>query len=158
MKRFSLKTKVAAAGLAIGLVGGAGIAYAAWSASGTGNGAAQAITANAITVNAGTAVADLYPGGPAGAVKLVVSNPNPYAVTLTGASYGTPVSLNTGACASSNIAVDASAPTTVNVALAANATNVAVSIPGVLDLDHGAGNGCQGVGFTVPVTLSGSQN
>ena len=139
----------------------AGIAFAVWSASGSGSGAGAATVAQSLTVTAITpsgAAASLYPGGPAGQVYFTVANPNPYAVTITGLQWGTPVSTNVTACASSNISLDANAPTTVSISIPANApAGTAYQINGVLDLAHSAPNGCQGVAFDIPVTVTGSQ-
>jgi len=147
----------AAAGIVT--IGAAGIvAYAAWTANGTGSGSAKALTAQTITATAASGTADLYPGAPAGTVYFTLTNPNPYAVTMTGVTYGTITSSDPTHCAASNASVDASAPATVSFVLAANASNVSESIPGVIDLAHTAGDGCQGVSFTVGLTLSGSQN
>src|SRR5918996_4584183 len=66
-----------------------GIAFALWSSNGAGSGSAKALTAQTVVVNAVTGAADLYPGGPAGAVSFTLTNNNPYAITfdeLTAAS------------------------------------------------------------------------
>jgi hypothetical protein len=149
---------VATATAAVGI--GAGIAVAAWTTSGSGSGAGAATTAQSLVVTEVTptgAAASLYPGGPAGPVFFNIQNPNPYAVTITGVSWGTPVSSDTTTCASSNISIDANAPTTVNISIPADSTASDVEISGVLDLAHSAGNGCQGVGFIAPVTVTGTQ-
>jgi hypothetical protein len=142
------------------LVGG-GVALAAWSVSGSGTGSGAATIAQSLTLTASTptgANASLYPGGPPGAVDFTVTNPNPFAVTITGVTWGTPTSGSTSLCSSSNISLDAGAPTTVSISVPANATGGTVySIAGVLDLAHGAGNGCQGVSFNVPMTASATQ-
>jgi hypothetical protein len=138
-----------------------GIAYAVWSASGSGNGSALAYTGQTITVNAvalSSSAASLYPGGPAGNVYFTVTNPNPYAIKITNVAWGTPVSSNPSACASSLISVDSSAPTTgLNLTVAANGTSSAVQVNNVLDLSSSATDACQGNAFTVPVTVSGQQ-
>ena len=61
-----------------------GVIVAAWSTTGSGNGYAKAGTASALTIGDASAatVGDLYPGG-SGAVKLKVTNPNPFAVRIT---------------------------------------------------------------------------
>src|SRR5688572_13700370 len=69
---------VVAAIAGVGLL--TGIAFALWSADGSGGGKATALTALTVSVNAGTGAPDLYPGGPAGAVYFTLSNSNPYAV------------------------------------------------------------------------------
>jgi hypothetical protein len=101
--------------------------------------------------------ASLYPGGPAGPAFFNIQNPNPYAVTITGLAWGSPTSTNTSSCASTNISLDAGAPTTVSISVPAASTASDVQVNGVLDLAHTAGNGCQAVSFTVPVTVTGAQ-
>lgn len=134
------------------------IAYAAWSANTSGNGEAVATVAQAITISPNsTGAATLYPGGPAATIFFTASNPNPYAVNFTAVSYGTPFSTSPTQCASSNISLSPTAPSTVSVSLPAGASNVALSIPGVLVLAHSAPDGCQGVGFQVSVQLTGSE-
>ena len=99
----------------------------------------------------------IYPGGPAGPVFFNIQNPNPYAVTITGLAWGVPTSTNVSTCVSTNISLDAGAPTTVSITVPAASTASNVQVNGVLDLTHSAGNGCQGVAFTVPVTVTGAQ-
>ena len=138
-----------------------GVAYAVWTVGGSGAGSGAATVANNLTLTALTpsgAAASLYPGGPAASVYFQVANPNPFAVTITGLTWGTPTSLNTTACPNSNISLDAGAPTTVSISIPANATaGTAYQIPGVLDMAHTAPNGCEGVGFDIPVTVSATQ-
>lgn len=140
---------------------GSGVALAVWNVTGSGSGSGAATVAQNLTVTAITPsgpAASLYPGGPAGPVYFTVANPNPFAVTITGISWGTPTSANTTACANSYISLDAGAPTTVSISIPANATaGTAQQINGVLDLAHSAPNGCQGVAFDVPLTLTAVQ-
>jgi hypothetical protein len=136
------------------------IASAVWSTSGAGSGAGGATVAQGLVVTAVTPsgpAASLYPGGPAGQVYLTIKNPNPYAVTVTSLAWGTPVSTSTTTCPSSNISVDANAPTSASIPIAANTTSGALQINNVLDLAHSAPDGCQGVTFDVPVTVTGVQ-
>lgn len=148
---------IIAFGVATGAIGAAtGVAFAVWTVSGSGTGAGAASVAQSLTLTASTptgANASLYPGGPAGPVQFQVSNPNPFSVTITGVTWGTPVSTSTSQCASSNISLDANAPTTITgVSVPANSTTTTGLINGVLDLSHAAGNGCQGVTFDIPIT------
>lgn len=144
-----------------GLLVGTGVAFAVWTVTGSGNGAGAATVANSLTITAVTpsgAGAVLYPGGPAGQVYLTVANPNPFAVTITGFAWGTPVSANTTACPNSNISLDANAPTTASISIPANApAGTAYQINGVLDLAHSAPNGCEGVSFIIPLTVTAVQ-
>lgn len=155
------KLTVLTAATAALAVAGTGIALAVWTVSGSGSGAGAATVAQNLTITAITpsgAAASLYPGGPAGSVYFTVANPNPFAVTITGIQWGTPTSDNTTTCPNSNISLDASAPTTVSISIPANTTaGTAYQVPGVLDLAHSAPNGCQGVGFNIPLTVSATQ-
>jgi hypothetical protein len=138
----------------------AGIASAVWSASGSGAGGAAATVAQNLTVTAVTPTgsnASLYPGGPAGPVQFQVANQNPYAVTITGVSYGTPSSLNPAACASSNVSVATGAPTTLSLSIPANSSASTQTINGVVQLAHAAPDGCQGASFNVPLTVTGAE-
>jgi hypothetical protein len=163
LERIIMKTRKLFIGIAAAttaVVAGSGVAFAAWSASGSGSGAGAATVAQSLIVTPVTpsgAGASLYPGGPAGPVFFNIQNPNPYAVTITGLSWGTPTSTNTTTCPSTNISLDAGAPTTVSIAAPAASTASDVQVNGVLDLAHSAGNGCQGVAFDVAVTVTGAQ-
>ena len=142
------------------LLAGAAIVYAAFTATGTGSGRATAVTAQSITITAtACAAADLYPGGPAGAICFTLHNPNPYAVSFNGVAYPSAVVSNSSTCAASNVSIATSAPTTLTPAITvgAGATSGTLSIAGVLQMASTAPNGCQGATFDVPVTLSGTQ-
>ena len=155
------KKLVIAAGVTVGIAAGAaGVSYAVWSASGSGTGTGAAAVAKGLTVIAQTptgANASIYPGGPAGPVQFYISNPNPYPITITTVSWGTASSGDTTTCANSNISVDTNAPTSVSLAVAANGASGPFTISGVLDLAHSAGDGCQGVSFNVPMTITGTE-
>lgn len=159
--KFRKKLIIGIAAVTGALGAGSGVAFAVWTIGGSGSGTGAATIASSLTVTAYTptgAAANLYPGGPAGQVDFQVANPNPFAVTITGVTWGSPASTNTTSCATSNIALDGSAPTTVSISVPANATAGTVyNVPGVLDLAHTATNGCQGVAFTIPMTVTATQ-
>jgi hypothetical protein len=133
----------------------AGVAFALWSADGSGQGSATTATAQSLTVTAASTGAGIYPGGPAGAIGFEVTNPNPYDVRLTSVSYG---ALGTGGstCAADHVTLSGSAPTTVDLLVPAG-ESVAAEIPGVLSLATAAGDACQGVPLTVGLSFTGSQ-
>jgi hypothetical protein len=133
---------------------GAGVAFAAWTQTGTGSGQAQAKTAVASTITAGTAVADLYPGKTGGNVVFTVNNPNDYPVTFTSLAAGTVTSSDPTNCPASNVTV--TSPATVSIAVPAGATSAAQTVGGVTNMLAAAPNGCQGVTFTVALTLTGA--
>src|SRR5690349_266885 len=93
-------------GSAVVAVSGAGVAYAAWTASGTGAGYAKAGTATALStmdVSAST-VGDLYPGGD-GTVVVKIHNPNPYKVKVTAISGSGAITASggTGTCTTTGV-------------------------------------------------------
>lgn len=155
------KKTIIAASATLALAGaGIGAAFGVWSVTGSGSAGGAATVAQNLVVTEVTptgSAASLYPGGPAGPVFVNIQNPNPYAVTVTGYVWGTPTSNNTTACPNANISVDTGAPTTANLAIAAGQTLSGVQINGVLDLSHSASNGCQGVSFNAPLTVSATQ-
>ncbi|HEX6489404.1 MAG TPA: hypothetical protein VF137_11120 [Candidatus Dormibacteraeota bacterium] len=156
----SRKLVISLAAATSGVLLGAGVAFAVWSASGSGTGTAAATVAQGVTLIGVTptgANATLYPGGPASAVYFQVSNPNPYAITITGVSWGTPVSNSTAQCANTNISLVGSPPSAVSISVPANATSATLNVPGVLVLAHSAPDGCQGVSFNVPMTVTGTE-
>lgn len=145
---------------ATAVLAGGGIAYAVWTVNGSGSGGATAAIANNLQIAAvipPSSSSTLYPGGPASAVSLTIANPNPFPVTVSSYSWGTPLSNAPTVCASSQVSVDANAPTTANISLPANAPATTVVVPGVIDLAHTAPNGCQGLSFSVPVTVTAIQ-
>lgn len=140
---------------AVGLA--AGFAPAAWSGSGSGSGRATARTAQTATVNATTGAADLYPGFTDGDVHFTLTNTNPYPITFTSMSSGTVTSLDAGNCPAANVTVDASA-SGLSLTVAANSTSGPLSIADVVNMAAAAPDGCQGVGFNIALTLTGSQS
>ena len=152
---------VSGAAAAAGLVIGGTIAFAAWSLSGAGTGSSVAYTAQTVTINAvalPSSAASLFPGGPAGSVYFTVTNPNPYPIKITNIAWSAPVSNNTAACPSSVISVDQNAPTSgFNLTVPANGVSNQIQVNSVLDLAFSATDSCQGVGFSVTVTVTGQQ-
>jgi hypothetical protein len=152
----SLKMKVAAVGItAVAVIGGS-MAYALWSASGSGSGSAKALTAQTVTVSASTATADLYPGFTQGDLFFTLTNNNPYGITFSSMTAGTVTSGDPTNCPASNVTV-ANVASGLGLSVAANASNAANSIPNVVTMVSGAPDGCQGVTFSIALTLSGSQ-
>jgi hypothetical protein len=146
---------VVASVLAIVLAGG--VAIALWSASGSGSGTTKAITAQTLTVTAAaTPTADLFPGA-SGALQFTVTNPNPYPVSMTSISYGSVTSSDQANCPASNLTLAAGGALGTPISVPASSTSGAASVPSAATLGVSAPNGCQGVTFTVAVTLTGTQ-
>lgn len=148
------KHRIFAVLTAVAIVVGGGVAYASWTATGAGSGAAKATTSAALTVSAGTTTADLYPGFTQGDVFMTVTNPNPFPVNITSLTPGA-ITTSAPGCVASNITV--ATPTGLSIPVAANATNVAVTVPNIVTMILAAPDACQGVTFTIAVTLTGTQ-
>ena len=148
------KKKVVVVAVTAGVAVSGGVAWALWSSTATGSGNAKALSAVAVTVTASTGAADLYPGFTGGDVSFTVTNGNPYGITFTSMTPGTVASSDPTNCPASNVTV---APATISLAVAANATAAAGSIPDVVTMAGAAPDGCQGVVFTIPLTLTGAQ-
>ena len=147
------KVVVSAVAVAVGLTIGAAIAL--WSAQGSGSGSSQALEAETVTVTAATGAADLYPGFTDGDVFFTLANDNPYPVTFTAMTPGSVTSSNEAACPASNVTVEGA--TGLSLAVAADSTSATQSIADVVTLATEAPDGCQGVTFTIGLTLTGSQ-
>ena len=135
---------------------GVGVAFAAWTANGTGSGYAQAKTAQALTtvdVSANT-TAQLYPGGN-GDVILRISNPNPYGVDVTSISGNGAIVSGIPACDASNGVSYTNQSGTWHVN-AASTTDV--TLPNAAHMSNASVDVCQGATFTIPVSLSGQSN
>ena len=159
-RTFSKRASIAALFLGILLAGS--VAFAWWTAGGSGSGYTKAETAQALTtvdVSAST-VAQLHPGGSSDVI-LRIHNPNTYAVTVTNIN-------GNGAITSGNATCDtASAPYTGNGVTFANqsgtwvvpaSANLDVTLTNAASMANSAttsNDSCQGQVFTIPVTLVG---
>ena len=159
-RTFSKRATIASLFLGILLVGS--VAFAWWTAGGSGSGYTKAQTAQALTTVdvSATTVAQLHPGGSADVV-LRIHNPNKYAVTVTNIN-------GNGAITSGNAVCDtASAPYTGNGVTYTNQSGSwVVPATGTLDVTltnaaamsnsaNTSNDSCQGKVFTIPVTLVG---
>jgi hypothetical protein len=137
-----------------------GVLYAAWSTTGSGNGYAKAGTASALTIGDASAstTADLYPGG-TGAVKLKVTNPNPFAVRITTVTKqtGGTITSDKGAACNASTGVTFTDQTGLALDVAANATST-FTLSGAVSMSNASDNTCQGAIFTIPVDVTGASN
>ncbi len=81
--RTSTKRVIAAAAVTAVLLGGAGVAYAYWTAGGSGSGTGTTGTSEAITINQTSTVTNLRPGGAAQALSGTFTNTNDEPVYVT---------------------------------------------------------------------------
>lgn len=138
-----------------------GIAFAVWSANGTGSGNAKALTAATVTVNATTGAADLYPGG-SGKVWFSLTNSNPYAVTLNSLTAASVTGVSGGiggspACATTDLSL-AALPISGGWTEAANSTSAAQSVETLVTMNSSAPDACQDATFTLSLTFTGTQS
>jgi hypothetical protein len=133
-----------------------GVSYAFWTATGSGSATVASVTAQALSVTSSSpVVSDLYPGKATEALTFVITNPNPYAVNVTSAALGTATSSDATNCPTTNLTVLAG-PYALNLVAPANGS-VNGSIANFLQMKSTAGNLCQGITFTFPLTISGTQ-
>jgi hypothetical protein len=163
-KSFSRKLAVTTAAVLGALI--LGVAFANWTATGSGSGTAKAVTANvsAVTTDPTGAVADLYPGFTGGDLYFKITNPNPYAVSFNKYTLGSITMEDaTGPCstATGNVSVpttEQTLPSGSEITVPANTTTpVSRSIADVVSMSSGAANECQGDTFTIAITLTGTQ-
>lgn len=148
--------KIAAASIFAVVVCISGVAFAFWTSGGAGSSSTKALTAATVTVTGAAGAADLYPGYSAGNVYFTLSNSNPYPVTFTAMAAGTVTSSNPAACPSSNITVGAASG--LSLIVGAGATTLTQSVNGVVSMASAAPDGCQGITFTVALTLTGAES
>jgi hypothetical protein len=122
---------------------GSGVAYAAWTSSGSGSATTKAGTAQAPVVSGGAVTTGLlYPGGTGDAV-VTVSNPNPYPVVVTTVAPNGP--------ATCGVTFSQRSPGT---ALAAGSGPVVITLTGAVTMSSNAANTCQGASIDVPVLVT----
>ena len=143
-------------GLVIGATAAAAsAAVAMWTSTGSGSGNTKALSAVSITVTAATGTADLYPGFTQGDVSFTSANANPYPVTFTSMTSGSITSSDQTNCPASNVTV--ANATGLTLLVPAGATSQAGTISNVATMNALAPDGCQGVVFTIGLTLTGAQ-
>jgi hypothetical protein len=154
------KTKIARRGgvivTIIGVAMAGTVAFAAWTAGGTGDGYAKATTAQALTTIDASAstTAQLYPGG-TGDMKLRINNPNPYAVTVTTVTGSGTITSDKGAACNAATGVTFTNQTGQTLSVPASSA-VTFTLTGSVAMSNASDNSCQGGVFTIPVTLTGT--
>jgi hypothetical protein len=133
-----------------------GIAYAAFSGTGSGTGSAHTGTMQTVTVSAlvgGDAPSsNLYPGGPAADVILRVNNPNSYSVKLYSIAGNGTITADASHSGCTTTGVTFTPPSNPNIALPAGSSLVHLS--GAATMSSASLNSCQGASFSIPVTMT----
>lgn len=132
-----------------------GITFGSWSVTGTGDGYSKALTAQALTTIdvSGSTTAQLYPGG-TGDLLVRVSNPNPFAITVTSVTgNGTIVTTPTNATCDGATGVTYTDTTGLsqNVGAGAAAT---FTLANKVSMANTSNNACQGLIFRIPISIS----
>lgn len=144
----------------IGVLLVAGVASAAWTSTGSGLGAAKAATAQALSVSAGTASADLYPGGPNGSLVVTVTNPNPYPVQVSTVTPGAVSGITSTAGSSCSGSTTGISFTWTSKALtqviAGSGGTFTYTFTGALAMSNASDASCSGATFAVPVVFAAS--
>ena len=130
----------------------AGVAFAAWTADGSGSGQAKATTMSGVTATVGTVTGDLFPGG-TGDVKLTFANGNSFPVKVTAVVADGAVTASGGAGTCSTTGVSFGAQSGLTLAVAASGT-LAHTFTGAASMDNTSDSGCQGATFTIPVKIT----
>jgi hypothetical protein len=144
----------------VGLGGGGAFAFFMSQGVGSGSGDTTAGGPVTIAVTATTGKADLLPGA-AGAAYFTLHNAGSSSVTFHQVASGaTVVSDNTSLCASSYVSIAQTLPYTVPTAVTVSpgGTSGIQSIASLVKLAPNAPGTCQGVTFTVTLTLSGQSS
>jgi hypothetical protein len=164
----SLAKRSSVTALFLGAMLVASVALAAWVATGNGNGSAKAKTALGPQVQAVTAtVADLYPGAN-GDLVIKVKNQDPYPVIVTDVVLnGVPADITSDGSANCQglgtgvTMTDQSGLSGVAYELdavgGANDTKT-ITLDDVLSMSNSSHTDCQGVLFTIPVTVTTTSN
>jgi hypothetical protein len=144
--------KIAIVGGTVGILFAGGVAYAAWTSTGTGTGAVGAGSAVTLGVS-GAEVGGLYPTGHV-TQNVTVTNSNPYAVKLSDLTPdNATITSDHAACNADSV----TAGTVLNTTVLA-ATTGSTSIPVTVSMDNTANDDCQGATFTISYTAHGASN
>jgi len=144
--------------LFLGILLASSVAFAWWTASGSGTGYASAgsvTPVDTLSVNAIAATAnDLYPGGST-ALKIEIRNQNPFPVKVTAINATGGGVSGVALCDAANSVTMANIDLSATpVTIAANSTSGVLSYPGKVSMDGpSAVDSCQSQTFAIPVSI-----
>ncbi len=149
------KARLVLALSAVAVVATSAVTFGSWSVSSSaGSGYSKAKLALNLTLSDASAstTAQLYPGG-TGDLWVKVTNPNPFAVTVTSVTGTGAITADKGAACDAATGVTFTNTTGLSQAVGAGAT-VTFSLAGKVAMSNASDNSCQGAVFTVPITLA----
>jgi len=151
-----IRPVLVATGVIVGVAFVSNIAFAAWTSSGTGSGAAQAASAVALTTTAATTSAQLFPGG-SGDLKVTVKNDNGYPVRVTDVTGSGTVTSDKGSACDASTGVTFTDQHGQALDVPANGTT-SFTVAGAVHMSNASDTSCQGAVFTIPVSLVGASH
>jgi hypothetical protein len=143
--------KTAIVGGAVATLMAGGVAFAAWTSTGSGTGTAKGGTAVALQVQ-GNDISDIYPTGTFPAT-VKVTNPNPYDVTMSSLDF-TSASTTAAGCDASTVTVGDL--TDLSDVLTANGGDHTYAVQ--VSMSNDATDACQGATFTLSYTAHGASS
>lgn len=149
-----LAKKLLIAAIPTTLLLGGGVAFAAWTMSGTGTGTATAVEAEDLTVTVAD-VTGLYPGIAAQNLAVTVAHGNDFPITLTGVTFGTATpDAAHAACSPTGVTITPVAAASFDGSrdIAAN-TNGTFTL-GTVTMDNTSVDACQGATFSISVNVT----
>lgn len=146
MRKLTRRTTTVAAGLAAATT--IGVAFAAWTSTGSGTGSAASTTSANSTIAPVTLVAAdlLYPGATK-STQVTVSNPNAYPVVVTGISAGSSDAVN--GCAAGSVITDAVSNPAGTIAPGGTGTYTLT-----LRMTNNPSDACKSQTFSLPLTAT----
>jgi hypothetical protein len=135
---------------AAGVVVVAGVAYAAWSSTGSGSGSVSSTTSVNSAITSASSGSALYPGSGTD-FTVTIDNPNDYPVVVTGISAGS--SNLVGSCAAGTVTSPASTSTSGTIAAKGTRT---YTLHATMNAD--AADACKGQTFVLPLTATLASN
>lgn len=133
------------------------VALAAWTATGTGSGYAEATTSQALSTNATATVADLYPGAD-GDLFIDIVNPNPFPVVVTDIERtADPITSDQGVNCDGSTGVTMADQSGLSLSVPANGS-ADFQLDDVVSMSNASHDDCQGAVFTIPVQLTGQSD
>lgn len=145
----ALTVLIAGAGITV-LASGSAFAY--WTTVGAGAGTAAATTAAPLTTGTATAAPGLYPGGSSNG-SIVITNPNPFAVKVTSATFAA-ASADRSGCTTTGVTFAATTPPSLSTPLTIPAKGTQ-PLSYTVQMSNASDDACQGATFTSALSLSG---
>jgi hypothetical protein len=135
---------------------GAGLAFAAWTANGTGTGSVKATTSQALTTEAVAVTGALYPSGTAN-VSIRINNPNPFQVTVTAITGSGTITSDNATCNANGTGVSYADQSGLSLVVPANSAQTFV-LASAASMSNASDNACQGATFAIPVSISAASS